>query len=185
MLLVERRPDLFSAAVTVGAALLNAMLDFGQSDQHRLAQYGTERATGDRGVAHVASTGFPDFLVNESEVGPAHSHVATCLEVERVWRRCRGAGPVADRARWHSWTNAAERLNAVLHAVSWVDGGTIITGHRPTSHPQWRQMGAPWTDGVRWARWWQCGQVDVSRCRYLGTSWHPLVSSCRRDSTCT
>lgn len=104
-------------------------------ERHALAQCGTERATGDRGVAHVASTGFPDFLVNESEVGPAHSHVATCLEVERVWRRCRGAGPVADRARWHNWTNAAERLNAVLHAVSWVDGGTIITcrgtPHRP------------------------------------------------------
>jgi hypothetical protein len=135
VLLVERRPDLFSAAVTVGAALMNAMLDFGQSDQSRVAEYGTERATGTRELLTRRPLAPLIFLVNESEVGPAHSYV------EHAWKSNESGDDVVVPALWqieragHNWTNAAERLNAVLHAVSWVEGGTFITcrgtPHRP------------------------------------------------------
>jgi len=111
------------------------MLDFGQSDQHRLAEYGTERATGDRESLTWRPQAPLIFLVNESEVGPAHSYV------EHAWRLNETGDDVVVPALWqiervgHNWTNAAERMNAVLHAVSWVEGGTFITcrgtPHRP------------------------------------------------------
>jgi len=126
ILLAERYPEKFSAVVTVGAALLNARLALEQTGS------GGTYANQVAGAGREALTYRPliplILLVNESELSPARSYVAS------AWRHhAADERDVVVPALWeikrpgHNWVTDSERLNAVLHAASWVTGGTFIT----------------------------------------------------------
>jgi pimeloyl-ACP methyl ester carboxylesterase len=125
ILLAERHPELFSAIVTVGAALLNARL----AQKHQgSGAWGNE----DSGEAKESLTNRPlvpaILMVNESEASPAQRYVS------QAWKQHEeGDTDVVVPAMWeikrpgHNWTTPSERLNAVLHVEAWVLHGTFIT----------------------------------------------------------
>jgi len=126
ILLAERHPEKFSAVVTVGAALLNARLALEQTGSS--GQYANQVT----GAGREALTNRPliplILVVNESELSPARSYVASAWEHHNAKDK-----DVIVPALWeikrpgHNWVTDSERLNAVLHAAAWVTDGTFIT----------------------------------------------------------
>jgi len=125
ILLAERHPQLFDAAVTVGAALLNARLLLAQTAG---GTYANEDAGDDREILTNRPRIPIILMVNESEVSPARSYMTRAWELNQA-----GDEDVTVPALWeikrpgHNWTTSAERLNAVVHAASWIMHGTFIT----------------------------------------------------------
>lgn len=126
-LLVERHPEMFSAAIGVGAAFVNARLDIPQNRRARTVGYGNEsRAAGAlEPITHRPRAPLL-LLVNESEMSPA------VLYGKRAWElHDAGDEDVIVPAVWvikrpgHASANAAERLSAALHAVSWAVHGSF------------------------------------------------------------
>jgi len=126
ILLAERHPDMFTAVVTVGAALLNARLALGQMGSN--GTYANEEAGSSKEVLANRPLIPLILAVNESEVSPARSYVRSAWDLHNA-----GDQEVIVPALWeikrpgHNWLSDSERLNAVLHAASWVAGGTFIT----------------------------------------------------------
>lgn len=135
LLLVERRPDLFNAAVTVGAALLNARLALPQVGSSAVV-YGNEAAEASSEKETLSNRPLAPLLlvVNESELGPARAYSRRAWDLHSA-----GDEDIVVPALWeikrpgHNWVSPSERLNAVLHAASWVTDGTFIT-----------RRGTPW-----------------------------------------
>eukprot|EP00927_Polykrikos_kofoidii_P046279 TRINITY_DN40499_c0_g1_i1.p1 TRINITY_DN40499_c0_g1~~TRINITY_DN40499_c0_g1_i1.p1 ORF type:complete len:540 (-),score=65.75 TRINITY_DN40499_c0_g1_i1:206-1825(-) len=127
VLLAERHPELFSACVGISAPFINARLDIPQNRGAHRQAYGNEAKSSHElePITHRPRAPLL-LLVNLSEMSPAVRYA------KQVWQHHdEGDEEVLVPAVWiikragHVAVNAAERLNALLHAVSWAKFGSF------------------------------------------------------------